>query len=100
MQKGNRESLKEEDYKILGIIFKSTRRRSIVISMLNGCIFPSQIQRETNIGFSTISRNLKNMERSGLVKCQNPSAKTGRIYVLVENVHSLEEVIRKWDVEI
>ncbi|MFX0139104.1 MAG: winged helix-turn-helix domain-containing protein [Candidatus Hodarchaeota archaeon] len=84
------------EYSILGHIFISPVRSKIVISLLNGSVFPNQIQKQTNINFSSISKNLKKLEHHGIVKCQNPSQKIGRIYTLSKRVKDLEPYIRNW----
>ncbi len=92
-----RNNLSVEEYKLLSAIFISHIRRSVVISMLNGCIFPNQIQKETDFHFSSISKVLGKLSQLGIVKCQNPSDKMGRVYILSKEVKELEDIIRKWN---
>ncbi|MFX0139102.1 MAG: winged helix-turn-helix domain-containing protein [Candidatus Hodarchaeota archaeon] len=89
-------TLSSVEYSMLGQIFISPVRSKIVISLFDGSVFPSQIQKQTNINFSSISKNLKKLELQGIIKCQNPSEKIGRIYTLSKKVRELEPYIRRW----
>ena len=94
----NRKSeITETQYKLLSTIFRSPTRRSIVLAMLDGCVFPSQIQKVTEIGFPLVSRNLKQLEQNGIIRCKNPREKVGRIYILTEEIKKMKDVIFEWN---
>lgn len=65
--------------------------------MLDGYVFPNQIQKVTEIGFPLISRNLKQLEQYGIIRCKNPSEKVGRIYILTEEIRKMKDVILEWN---
>ncbi|MFX0030694.1 MAG: hypothetical protein ACFE8B_15885 [Candidatus Hermodarchaeota archaeon] len=91
-----RSEISETQYRLLSKIFRSPTRRSIVLAMLNGCVFPNQIQKVTEIGFPLISKNLKQLEKYGIIRCKNPSKKVGRIHILVEEIEKMKDTIFKW----
>ncbi|MFX0172591.1 MAG: winged helix-turn-helix domain-containing protein [Candidatus Hodarchaeota archaeon] len=92
-----RKKLTNSDYSLLSKIFRSNNRRLIVISILKGCFFPNQIQKETRISFPTLSKNLRFLEDEGIIKCKNPEEKKGKIFVLSDNVAHLEPKIIEWN---
>lgn len=91
----NLSKLSNLDFKFLSFITISNTRRAIVISILDGNLFPSQIHKDTRLRFSTVSKNLKQLTFNKVIKCVNPSERVGRIYTPTERTILIESHIRK-----
>ena len=91
------QEISETQYRLLSSIFRSSTRRAIILAMLDGCVFPNQIQKATEIGFPLISKNLKQLEQYGVIRCKNPTEKIGRIYLLTNEIKKMKDIIYDWN---
>jgi len=67
------------------------KRRKIILNLLNKPKTPTQIKEETKLHFTTISRALTELEKTGFVKCLNSSQKLWRFYELTEKGKKIKE---------
>ena len=74
-----------------GIVKASEIKQSILSLLLNQPQTPKDISKILNKHPSQISRNLRYLEKKGLVKCLNPQLKKGRFYVTTEKGKGLME---------
>ncbi len=59
-----------------------SKNRTIVLKSLENPKTPLQLSQKTNLGMNMTSRALRELEKEGIVLCNNPVAKVGRIYDL------------------
>lgn len=71
------------DYELLSFILRS-KQRILILKRLKNPTTPTQIAHEVKVSVSHVSRTLRDFEKSGLVICKTPNAKTGRIYVITD----------------
>ncbi len=75
---------KKEVLEILGFIIGSEYRQKILFSLDSGMRTPKKISKETNIQINHVSNILKELTEKGLVKCQTPDLRKGRIYEITQ----------------
>ncbi|MBI5224683.1 ArsR family transcriptional regulator [Candidatus Micrarchaeota archaeon] len=64
---------------LLGFILRSKQRRKI-LEILKEPATPTEIAFLSKLAVSHVSRTLKEFEKKGLSKCQNPKRRIGKIY--------------------
>jgi len=74
--------------KQLWILFSSVvaspHKISIVKLLKEKPLTPTQIQKETKLNLSHISRLLKALKEKGVIECLNPNQRKGKLYTLTE----------------
>jgi predicted transcriptional regulator len=75
----------------VGLIKASKIKQSILSLLLKQPKTPKDISLVLDKHLSQISRNLKDLENRGLVKCLNPKLKKGRFYLTTESGKELME---------
>lgn len=75
----------------VGLVKASKIKQSILSLLLNQPQTPKDISRSLEKHLSQISRNLRDLERVGLVNCLNPKLKKGRFYAATEKGKELME---------
>jgi len=64
---------------------KSGKYRIPILKLLHKSKYiPSEIAKKMNITISQVSRTLSELEKYGLVICENPDMKKGRVYAITE----------------
>ncbi len=54
---------------------------------------PSQIEKELDLRFTHITRELKFLVGKGLIECINPKERVGRLYRLTKKGKELQKII-------
>ncbi len=55
---------------------------------------PSEIAKRTNLSPSHISRSLNEFVEMGLLRCENPKDKIGKLYTLTEKGQMVQDVLK------
>lgn len=76
--------VKSLDYFKIGKVLISKHRSSIALSLSRGLKTPSQIASETGIRLSHVSKTLSELQDLGIIQCETPMMKKGRIYTLTK----------------
>lgn len=63
---------------------RSKNRQKVIKIIATSKKIPSEIKEEMDSRFCLTSTVLKDLSDQGIVKCLNPEAKTGRLYVLTD----------------
>lgn len=71
-------------WELIGKIKASIYRTQILKKLAEKEYMPKELEKETNIKFSHISRTLKELQDLELVVCKNPKLKKGRFYQLTK----------------
>jgi len=71
---------KKEVLELLGFLLSSGYRQKILFSLEPNIKTPKIISKETNIQINHVSNILRELSEKGLVKCQTPNLRKGRIY--------------------
>ena len=66
-------------------VIASPHKTSIVKLLRERPLTPTQIQKETKLNLSHISRLLKGLKEKGIVECLNPNQRKGKLYCLTEH---------------
>jgi len=67
-------------WELTGLV-KASKYRSLILERLaEKDYLPKDLEKETGIKFSHVSRTLKELEQWKLIKCKNPKLKKGKIY--------------------
>ena len=74
-----------------GIVKASEIKQNILVLLLEQPQTPKDISKSLDKHISQISRNLRILEKRGLVKCLNPQLKKGRFYATTEKAKELIE---------
>lgn len=56
------------------------KHRRVILNLLNKPKTPTQIKKESNLHFNTVSRILVELSKNGFVKCLTPQQKLARFY--------------------
>jgi len=76
---------KERELWILYSFVVVSTPKTIIVKLLRGKpLTPTQIQRETKLNLSHISRLLKGLKEKDIVECLNPEQRKGKLYSLTE----------------
>ena len=70
---------KEEDWNNISFIVRSKHRKKI-LKLLDKPKTPTQLTKETELHFNSVSRTLIELEKKNLIKCLNPTQKLIRFY--------------------
>lgn len=68
-----------EKWRVAGKIVSSKTRRKIFYSLKDEKT-PSDVCRETGLPSSNVSRTLRELEELGVVRCNNPCLRKGKIF--------------------
>jgi len=74
-----------------GIVKASEIKQNILRLLLNQPQTPKDVSKFLDKHLSQVSRNLRELEKKGLVKCLNPKLKKGRFYATTEKGQELME---------
>lgn len=69
---------------LFGSVIASPHKTSIMKLIKERPLTPTQIQKETKLNLSHISKLLKGLREKGIVECLNPSQHKGKLYILTE----------------
>ena len=61
---------------------QSGKHRKTILRMLDTPKTPTQLRKESNLHFNTVSRALIELEKHGFVKCLTPNQKLCRFYTI------------------
>ena len=81
------------DWELLSFIKRSKQRIRVIISFKSSET-PSEIAKRTNLAPSHISRTLIEFVKMGLLKCENPKDKIGKLYTLTEKGQMIQDVLK------
>ena len=68
----------------LGYIKGAPNRRKVLI-LLDGTLTPSEVAKKSGLSMNIASRSLRQMEKEGIVRCETPKRKKGRLYTRTKN---------------
>lgn len=71
------------------------KQRKAVLNLLDKPKTPTQIKKESNLHFNTISRALIELEKAGFVTCLTPKQKLCRFYEITNKGKKIKEVLNK-----
>ena len=71
------------------------KRRKAILNLLDKPKTPTQLKEKTKLHFTTISRALIELEKTGFAKCLTPNQKLWRFYELTEKGKKIKEEIKK-----
>jgi len=75
---------KKEVLELLGFLLSSKYRQKIILSLELKIKTPKLISKETDIQINHVSNILKELSEKGLVECQTPNLRKGRIYEITQ----------------
>jgi predicted transcriptional regulator len=81
-------------WKLLSFVLRSKQRREIILT-LNKPKTPTQIAHDTDLSVAHVSRTLREFTTKGIVKCETPHEKIGRIYRLTEEGRKIMKNLRR-----
>lgn len=64
--------------------FVRSKNRKIILENLLTPKTPTQIKKEVNLHFNSVSRTIIELEKEGFIKCLNPDQKLARFYQIAE----------------
>lgn len=74
-----------------GIVKASEIKENILALLLNQPLTPKDISESLDKHLSQISRNLRTLEKRGLVECVTPQLKKGRLYTITKKGQEIME---------
>jgi len=77
-------ALTDEELDLYGFVSASTRRESIVTSLMEDPMTPTQLSEQTDIRLNHVSNLLSELADEELVRCVNPDRERGRVYRLTD----------------
>ncbi|MFW9996800.1 MAG: MarR family transcriptional regulator [Candidatus Odinarchaeota archaeon] len=83
--------MKQEDktsdmyWERLGFAKAGKLRQTIVCLLLKSQLTPFEIAKETDRDPGSVSRVIKDLETNEIIKCMNPTAKKGKIFILTRD---------------
>ena len=87
----------EEKWSQLGHILSSKYRLRVLKMFEDKVLMPSEIAKSSGIRINHVSNVLKNLKEHGFVKCENPSAKKGRLYSATNKGKEMLEMIKRME---
>ena len=78
-----------------GFILRSKYRTQVFSKISKKLIMPSQIEKEVDLRFTHVTRELKHLKDKELVECINPKERTGRLYRLTNKGMKLKEAMAR-----
>lgn len=75
---------KDEIWKKVGFIKVSSKRYTILKTLKNNHLIPSEIAKQTELTPSQVSSCLHDLKKENLVRCLNEDKRKGRIYHTTE----------------
>ena len=85
------------DWELLSFI-KRSKQRVIILKVFHSSLTPSEIAKKTNLAPSHITRTLKDFVKIGLVRCENPKDKIGKLFTLTEKGQAIQDVLKGGEV--
>ena len=97
MQKKGIRKRKDSDqlYSLISFVKISKNRLSLIKELEEKPFFPSELVRRLKINFSTVSKNLRQLEEKDIVFCITPGVKKGKFYSLIWSTpgHNLKRLL-------
>ena len=81
------------EWELLSFVKRSKQRIQILMSFKSSET-PSEIAKRTNLAPSHITRTLKEFVKMGLLKCENPKDKIGKLYTLTERGQEIQDILK------
>lgn len=75
-----------------GFILRSNYRKEVFLS-IKGPIMPSQIEKNSKLRLTHITRELRYLKERGLIECINPNERIGRLYRLTTKGKNLKNLL-------
>ena len=86
------EKLDVDDY---AWVLRGKQKRRIISLLDEDPKMPTEIKEEANLSLNNTSDVLRLFAKKKLIKCLNPQAKTGRLYVLTEKGRIIKDKLNK-----
>lgn len=83
------------DYRKIGKVLVSKHKSKVLFCLTGGLKTPSQIAKDVDMQLAHVSKTLSDLDDLGLVKCENPELKKGRIYTLTQQGKAIIELLEK-----
>ncbi len=83
-----------ETLNLIGFILGSDYRHKILAELDKGIKTPKQVSREANLQINHVSNILKELSDRGLVKCETPDLRKGRLYRITDKGKEILEKIK------
>ena len=87
----------EGKWDLLGYIFSSKHRLKVLRIFEKDVMMPNEIAKKTCIRINHVSNILKQLMENGFIRCENPSAKKGRLYTITDKGRQILEMIKMMD---
>lgn len=71
------------DLTLAGFIIRSNYRKSVFL-LLDTPLRPSEIAKKLDLRLTHVTRELRELEKKGLIVCLNPKERIGRLYQMTE----------------
>ena len=79
----------------IGFIVRSKYRKQVFEKISKKLIQPSEIEKEVDLRFTHVTRELRNLKDKNLIECINPEDKKGRLYRLTSKGMKLKDEMKK-----
>lgn len=86
---------REEDWNNISFIMRSKHRKDI-LELLDKPKTPTQVTKDTELHFNSVSRTLIELEKKHLVKCLNPTQKLIRFYQITNEGKKLIKKLKEF----
>jgi DNA-binding MarR family transcriptional regulator len=79
------------DWEDVGIVRASQHRQDILGILAHRSSTPKEMAEALKIHLSQVTRNLREMEKRGMIECMTPQLRKGRIYTITNKGREILE---------